>query len=255
MGIRFSVTRKSAFSLIELSIVLVILGLLTGGILAGQSLIRAAELRAVSTEFTRYVATIQSFRDKYMALPGDMSNATKFWGAVSSCPSTASTGTLTCDGNGDGQIISNNEPTWAWQQLASAGLLEGTYTGVNGAGTSTDPVVSSKNVPSSRLSPMLWSLGTWSTLSGDSSRFDGNYGNVFQFGGGTNTSSNWSAALKPEEMWNLDTKMDDGVPNTGNVVARRFSTCTNATTSASTNVSYALTTTSVECVGLFRNAF
>lgn len=59
-----------AFSLVELSIVLVILGLLTGGILAGQSLIRAAELRAVSTEYSRYITATQSFRDKYFAVPG-----------------------------------------------------------------------------------------------------------------------------------------------------------------------------------------
>ena len=69
----------SAFSLVELSIVLVILGLLTGGILAGQSLIRAAQLRAVSTEYSRYVASINSFRDKYFGWPGDLRNATAFW--------------------------------------------------------------------------------------------------------------------------------------------------------------------------------
>ena len=68
----------SAFSLVELSIVLVILGLLVGGVLSGQSLIRAAELRSVTTEYSRYTTAISSFRDKYFALPGDMSNATSF---------------------------------------------------------------------------------------------------------------------------------------------------------------------------------
>ena len=74
--------RPQGFSLVELSIVLVILGLLTGGILAGQSLIRASELRAATAEYQRYATSIQSFRDKYMALPGDMTNATRFWGSV-----------------------------------------------------------------------------------------------------------------------------------------------------------------------------
>jgi prepilin-type N-terminal cleavage/methylation domain-containing protein len=69
---------QRGFSLVELSIVLVILGLLTGGILAGQSLIRAAELRSITTQFNQYVSATQSFRDKYMALPGDMPNATRF---------------------------------------------------------------------------------------------------------------------------------------------------------------------------------
>ena len=45
---------KQGFSLVELSIVLVILGLLTGGILAGQNLIRAAELRAVTTQINNF---------------------------------------------------------------------------------------------------------------------------------------------------------------------------------------------------------
>lgn len=78
MDKKYTSTMRNAFSLVELSIVLVILGLLTGGILAGQSLIRAAELRAVSTEYNRHFTAIQSFRNRYMALPGDMNNATRF---------------------------------------------------------------------------------------------------------------------------------------------------------------------------------
>ena len=72
---------KKAFSLVELSIVLVILGLLVGGILTGQSLIRAAELRSVTTEFSQYQTAVMTFRDKYFAIPGDMKNARDFWGA------------------------------------------------------------------------------------------------------------------------------------------------------------------------------
>ncbi|MBX9726410.1 MAG: prepilin-type N-terminal cleavage/methylation domain-containing protein, partial [Rickettsiales bacterium] len=99
----------TAFSLVELSIVLVILGLLVGGVLSGQSLIRAAELRAVSTEYSRYVTSAQTFRDKYFALPGDMNNATRFWGNLGGTNCTNSAGTSavttgTCDGNGDGQV-------------------------------------------------------------------------------------------------------------------------------------------------------
>lgn len=95
----------------ELSIVLVILGLLTGGILAGQLLIRAAELRSVTTEYNRYVTAVQSFRDKYFALPGDMNNAAAFWGAAdgstgntAACVTTASTSTATCNGDGNGIV-------------------------------------------------------------------------------------------------------------------------------------------------------
>ncbi|MBY6117485.1 prepilin-type N-terminal cleavage/methylation domain-containing protein [Mameliella alba] len=72
---------RSGFSLVELSIVLVILGLLIGGVLTGQNLIRAAELRSVMTEFKTYQTAVMTFRDKYFALPRDMTNATDFfWG-------------------------------------------------------------------------------------------------------------------------------------------------------------------------------
>ncbi|MGB1539971.1 MAG: prepilin-type N-terminal cleavage/methylation domain-containing protein, partial [Rickettsiales bacterium] len=53
------------FSLVELSIVLVILGLLTGGILGGQSLIRAAEMRAIATEYDAWKTAVNVFKDKY----------------------------------------------------------------------------------------------------------------------------------------------------------------------------------------------
>lgn len=62
---------RSGFSLVELSIVLVILGLLVGGVLTGQSLIRASELRKFMNTMERYKAATYTFRDKYFALPGD----------------------------------------------------------------------------------------------------------------------------------------------------------------------------------------
>lgn len=147
--------KLKAFSLVELSIVLVILGLLVGGLLAGQSLIRAAELRKLTTSVNRYQTAMHAFRDKYFALPGDMANATRFWdvaggdgtGIDSTCYSTASTDAKTCNGNGDGVINDTlaavaGEPGRAWQQLANAGMLEGSY---NGAYTKTS--LAANNVP------------------------------------------------------------------------------------------------------------
>ncbi len=138
---------KQAFSLVELSIVLVILGLLTGGILAGQSLIRAAEVRSVGTDYNRYVAATQTFRDKYMAIPGDMNNATRFWTRqvnASHCVTNSAAAVSTpgtCDGNGDGNVYGwspnaseSGESFQFWRQLALAGLVEGSYTGLAGSG-------------------------------------------------------------------------------------------------------------------------
>jgi prepilin-type N-terminal cleavage/methylation domain-containing protein len=141
---------RNAFSLVELSIVLVILGLLTGGVLAGQSLIRAAELRSVNNEATKYISAVHTFRDKYFALPGDMANATRFWGAAhatpATCRNTVSTSAATCDGNGDGRVLQTGtsmEQMRFWQHLANAGLLEGSYDGVS-------------NFPVSRFPDSYW---------------------------------------------------------------------------------------------------
>lgn len=149
---------RYGFSLVELSIVLVILGLLTGGILAGQSLIRAAELRAIPTEYQRYDAARYSFRDKYMGLPGDISNATRFWGDNNAACADAAipNGTPgTCNGNADGILTAplaasaTGERFQFWTQLALAGLIEGTYTGLAG-GSSNHHVVPGTNTPLSK---------------------------------------------------------------------------------------------------------
>src|SRR5690349_20889612 len=103
------------FSLVELSIVLVILGLLTGGILAGQSLIRAAELRSVVTEYQRFITASHTFRDKFGGIPGDFRSATRFWGLQSAafpsdCISNSSASVVStgvCDGNGNGRVYFN----------------------------------------------------------------------------------------------------------------------------------------------------
>mgnify|MGYP000373149386 CR=1 FL=1 len=78
---------QSGFTLIELSVVLVIVGLLIGGLLSGQTLIRAAEIRSIATQFTVFNTSAQNFRMKYKAIPGDMTNATTYWGAAHATPS------------------------------------------------------------------------------------------------------------------------------------------------------------------------
>ena len=125
--------KNNGFSLVELSIVLVIIGLLTGGILSGQSLIRAAELRSVTTEYAQFNTATMTFRDKYLAVPGDMKNATKFWGKLTAyCNADAGTAsaTGTCSGDGDGLMelgagaLQKGENLMAWNQLALQGLFQ-----------------------------------------------------------------------------------------------------------------------------------
>ena len=115
---RTTADTRQAFSLVELSIVLVILGLLTGGILTGQNLIRAAELRSVTTQFQAFHTASMTFRDKYFAMPGDMRNATDFWGSAGGsgtigdgCEAAAGSGTQTCNGDNDGMIDGASDPS------------------------------------------------------------------------------------------------------------------------------------------------
>lgn len=227
-----------AFSLVELSIVLVILGLLTGGILAGQSLIRAAELRSVSSEMSRYSTAIYTFRDKYFALPGDMANAFAFWGATAGCTNVnVNTDTAGCNGNGDGFVISGSndlgESSRAWQHLALAGLIEGTYSGVEGTGTWT---------PRSRMGQAPWHMKSWSGPAAH---------------GWTSAPSSqtlmlaidYLSGMKPEEAWNLDTKLDDGRAYNGKVFPHPTAPagCTGGAVWGATASDYVLTSSSPVC--------
>jgi len=204
-------TTTQAFTLVELSIVLVILGLLTGGILTGQSLIRAAELRSVVTEYQRYQTAIQTFRDRYQAIPGDMKTATKFWGDdAAACADAAVTdGTPgTCNGNGDGNMNGSSganatgEDYQLWKQLALAGLIEGSYTGISGA--AAYDVIAGTNVPVGRMGNTGWSAQIVGFV-GDGSfwQLGANY-NFLQFGTKSAGSLMIGAALRPEEAWKIE---------------------------------------------------
>lgn len=257
---------STGFSLVELSIVLVILGLLTGGILAGQSLIRAAELRAVNTEYSRYRTAVGTFRDKYFALPGDINNATSFWGTAGTCPGNSaspSTTAATCNGDGDGLIMPNaansNEEFRFWQHLANAGLIEGSYNGVaNSTTASSNITLIGTNVPKSKMSSGGWSVENQSVYPISSTiLFEGNYGNVLYFGSQATSWVTINSILKPEEAWNIDTKMDDGKPATGTIrtlegfagtsVSTGCSDTAASTTASLTSSNYSLQNTSVAC--------
>ncbi len=248
------------FSLVELSIVLVILGLLTGGILAGQSLIRASELRAVGTEYNRYVTAVQTFRDKYFAVPGDMAAATKFWGDDNTnCPDAAVTnGTPgTCNGNGDGVLAwaavagATGEFAQAWKQLALAGLIEGSYTGLSTA-TCNYCVGAGTNIPASKLGSAAWTI---SAIGGTvppahPQWFEGTYStSVLFFGKVVNYTSD--RVLKTEEAWNIDTKMDDGQPARGRVRAWNHSFHSTCTDTDALTATYTLTDTGISCALVF----
>ena len=73
---------NNGFSLLELSIVLSIIGLIAGGVTVGANIIHAAQLRAVITDINSYTSAMLAFKDKFDGLPGDLTNATEFWGKL-----------------------------------------------------------------------------------------------------------------------------------------------------------------------------
>lgn len=254
--------KQSGFSLVELSIVLVILGLLVGGVLSGQSLIRAAELRAVSTEYNRYATAAQTFRDKYFSLPGDFTKATDFWGAThpsaATCIVTVGSGTQTCNGDGNGMVETTaigathySEAFTFWQHLAQAGLVEGTYTGRVGAGGSGE--ATAENTPRSKFQQALWFAFNWNTIWSGTPQYDGVYrDNLFQLGGYVSGGTPAAPLFRAEDAWNIDTKMDDGRPAYGSVRVRFWGgNCTDAANSAALNSNYLLADTANGCVLLF----
>ena len=259
---------RSAFSLVELAIVLVILGLLTGGILSGQALIRAAELRAVGTEYQRYLTATHSFRDKYLALPGDMLNATAFWGKdAAACPAHSGTAALpgTCNGDGSGFVggagvpSQTNERMQFWKQLALAGLIEGTYTGLTGP-NGPQHGLPGENIPRSKMNNGSWFAHNITSTNGSADMYAISYGNNFYFsarGGATDTID---PILAPEEAWNIDMKFDDGRPAYGKVVARYWNNLcaaanNGAHSEANLDASYKLSDPAVRCALYFPQSF
>jgi prepilin-type N-terminal cleavage/methylation domain-containing protein len=215
---------NSAFTLVELAIVIVIIGFIAGGIMVGNDMIHAAEIRSVIKDIDNYKSAIYTFREKYNCLASDCSNATAYFGAENAnpatCQATASTGTLTCDGNGNGQVdYVSYENYRFWQHLAIAGLIKGKYTGVNGGNSSYH--ILGVNAPASAISGAGFSFAYLNYPSGDSATYGMNYGNFFWFGMQRTLYFPYGDVFTPSEALAVEQKIDDGKPGTGMVIMRQ----------------------------------
>ena len=103
---------RKGFTLVELSIVLVIIGLLIGGVLKGKSMIDNAKQKRVKSDIDGIVAATYNYQDKYGFLPGDdpIQNV------------------VNCNGNGDGLLATAAERVCAWRALIAAGFVSGDAT-------------------------------------------------------------------------------------------------------------------------------
>ena len=115
---------QQGFTLIEIAIVLVIIGLLLGGVLKGQELITSARVRNLISTQDGIKAAYFGFLDRYRALPGDYTAATT---NITGVAATAACGNG--NGNGNGRIETTNlENVLAWEHISKAGFINGTYT-------------------------------------------------------------------------------------------------------------------------------
>lgn len=239
--------KENGFTLIELSIVLVVIGLIVGGVLVGQDLIRAAQIRSTISKVEEYKTAANTFRLKYNCLPGDCKNATDFFGVrAANCRSTMTTPSTatdqaTCNGDGNRRIWEyippssswnwSHETTRFWQHLSAAGLFNEPAAGIGYTAEGENIVYS---VAKAGYNSPTLPIGKGATLDiQDVSRYafydtSANFypeslanGNSFILGsisGCTDVScklENAYPVLTVGEAAALDEKVDDGSPSAG----------------------------------------
>lgn len=201
--------RQNGFTLVELAIVLIIAALIIGGALAGQNLVRASELRSVATERDQLRMAVNSFYDRYRGIPGDVKNFTNYFATAA-------------NGNGNGQV-DYDERLLYWQQLSASGLVDGAYTGTLSGASAFVP---GTNIPLTDSGSNGWSIyvSWWqNTLDGQSYTLQ-ILSNTEAYAEATSPGNPQVAVMPkgdflPSEAWNIDTKIDDGSPVKGEMIA------------------------------------
>jgi prepilin-type N-terminal cleavage/methylation domain-containing protein len=115
-------TPQKGFTLVEIAIVLVIIGLLLGGILKGQEMITQAKIKNVMADFSGISAAYHGYQDRYRAIPGDDPGAGR-WGLT--LPGSAGNGLVT--GTYNSTTATDESRLW-WDHLRRAGFVSGAGT-------------------------------------------------------------------------------------------------------------------------------
>ena len=219
---------QKGFTLIEIAIVLVIIGLLLGGVLKGQELINTARVRALNNSVDGITAAWFSFQDRYRAFPGDYLSAR----------SQVNIPQAPVGGDGNGRVDTAAERGALWQHLELAGYITGTYDGVAIA-DNDEYVCSVLTCP------------------------DNGFGTGVSIFHGAEVNTTTVAAhelitgqgIPVDVLAELDRKVDDGESTTGLMQVGNGATTWTATESAACiNVTaYQLQTPSDNCAAVFRN--
>ncbi len=246
-------SKKSAFSLIELSIVLIIIGLLIAGITGGASLIKNSELRSAINEARGYQVAVNGFYSLYSELPGDFNKAISS-STIYSGPTTGQgqngkiqyyasdvVGSCYTSNSNSTSTNCNSESIAAWNQLISTGTIDSTLSLSNVRVQAAQ--IPGTNMPGSKIKFAGWHfdyrnrVGSAGDYTNDTAALGlveegGAYeaqnvvvltGTTVASGGDATatlvngTTNLSSGAVTGSDALTIDTKVDDGKANTGKV--------------------------------------
>ncbi len=225
---------ERGFTLIELSIVLVVIGLIVGGVLVGQNLIKAAEVRATITQVEKFNTAANTFFSKYGYLPGDIpAGPAAQFGFIAR-------GTQRAQGDGNGVIEGwdqssggwgveecGGETVTFWVDLSAAHLIDGNFSTANetvGACTATGTAVASY-FPAARIGGgnyiYVYSGGKLLGSSGFVWQSTGvNYFGLSAVSSIAQFTTTSNPGMSVATAYSIDKKMDDGLPQSGKVTAK-----------------------------------
>jgi prepilin-type N-terminal cleavage/methylation domain-containing protein len=209
-------SKEQGFTLVELAIVLVIIGLIVGGVLVGQDLIKAAEIRATVSQMEKYNSAVNTFRGKFGGYPGDL---------LASRAATFNLQTRNgADGRGDGDgLVEGYNGTAAtanalgsenvlfWRDLAAASLIP------DGFSTATDAPAASLTAAnlSSYLPRSKMRESTYFSILASGGRNFFYIDQITATAATTGVITSTGDGLTPLESKSIDEKIDDGLPGTG----------------------------------------
>ncbi len=192
---------QSGFTLIEIAIVLVIIGLLLGGVLKGQELINSAKVKNLATDFKNVPVYIYGYQDKFRALPGDDANVQAHLGPNAASAPTATAGNGVIDGLWK-PANQTDESYIFWQHIRLAGLAPGSTTIGDPSYIPTNAIGGPIGITNSAQSPIFGLRGTFIVCSDN---------------------------IPGKFARQLDTTLDDGNTTTGSVQVTTANTSAAAT--------------------------